>query len=136
VTHGGKKALHLNGWSRLPRSFPTYPLLGMNEMEGQLTFILHDVYRARRRPQISTREEMRNRMKTQGRLLYCNETDRWKIYEAYAKPATVQCGESFELKVGAHFLPCRIEQDHEWVVHFSNTRFHLHPEVSYWIRVE
>lgn len=74
--------------------------------------------------------------KREGRILYCTQTDRWEIYDAYAKPAPLHCGESFEMKVGTDFLPCRIELDHDWVVHFSNTKFHLHPSVSYWIRVE
>ncbi|MCZ8514741.1 DUF5348 domain-containing protein [Paenibacillus filicis] len=70
-----------------------------------------------------------------GRILYDAQTGRWKIWDAYVQPAAVHCGESFEMKVGDDFLPCRIEMDSEWVVYFHNTRFHLHPDVSYWIRV-
>ncbi|MFC4769818.1 DUF5348 domain-containing protein [Effusibacillus consociatus] len=68
--------------------------------------------------------------------MYCTRTDRWEIHDVYANPVPLHCGESFEMKVGTVFLPCRIELDHDWVIYFFNTRFHLHPEVSYWIRVE
>jgi hypothetical protein len=71
----------------------------------------------------------------QGRILYDTQTGRWEVWDVYAQPAAVHCGESFEMKVGDDFLFCRIELDSEWVVHFRNTRFHLHPNVSYWIRV-
>jgi len=71
----------------------------------------------------------------EGRILYDLQTQRWEIWDAYANPMAIHCGESFEMKVGENFLPCRIEMDSEWVVYFQNTRFHLHPNVSYWIRV-
>ncbi len=58
------------------------------------------------------------------------------MYDVYNKPSAVQCGESFEIHVGRDFLPCRIELDNDWVIHVFSTRFHLHPEESYWIRVE
>ncbi len=70
-----------------------------------------------------------------GRILYNTQFECWEIWDAYPRPAVVQCGESFEMMVGDDFLPCRIELDSEWVVYFRNTRFHLHPSVSYWIRV-
>jgi hypothetical protein len=72
----------------------------------------------------------------EGRLLYDTKCDHWEIWDAYPNPTAVSCGESFEIKVGDNFLPCRIEMDSNWVIYFRNTRFHLHPDVSYWIRVE
>ncbi|CAM4026691.1 DUF5348 domain-containing protein [Paenibacillus alkaliterrae] len=70
-----------------------------------------------------------------GRMLYDARYDRWTVWDLYAKPCPLHCGEAFDLKVGQHFLPCRIEMDCEWFIEFSNTKFYLHPDVSYWIRV-
>ncbi|WP_083939749.1 DUF5348 domain-containing protein [Desulfoscipio gibsoniae] len=74
--------------------------------------------------------------KRDGRILYNVKTDRWDVWDVYSKPVALHCGECFEIKLGDHFLSCRIEMDSEWVIYLSNTRFHLHPKVSYWIRVE
>lgn len=70
-----------------------------------------------------------------GRLLYDAKYDCWEVWDAYPEPALVHCGEAFDLKVGDDFLPCRIEMDRQWIVYFRNTRFVLHPDMSYWIRV-
>ncbi|MBA3967823.1 MAG: DUF5348 domain-containing protein [Nitrospirales bacterium] len=73
-------------------------------------------------------------MKTQGKLLYCNETDRWQIHEAYDKPISLHCGECFEIEVEKTYLSCRIEWDSEWYVIFSSARFRLHPRTNYRVR--
>jgi hypothetical protein len=70
-----------------------------------------------------------------GRILYDALSERWEVWDVYSQPTAVHCGESFEMKICDDFLPCRIERDSEWVVYFRNTRFHLHPKVSYWIQV-
>jgi len=71
----------------------------------------------------------------EGRILYDVRHNRWEMWDVYANPVSLHCGEAFEMKVGEQFMPCRIELDHEWVIYFRNTRFHLHPDVSYWVRV-
>ena len=109
-------------------------MLGMIEKEGQLTFIFHDVYRARWRPPTSLKEEVHIRMKTQGRLVYCNETNRWQIHDVYEKPISLHCGEYIEIQVGRSYLHCRIEMDRGWLIYFIHTKFYLHPKTSYLVR--
>lgn len=70
-----------------------------------------------------------------GRMLYHAGRDRWEICDLFTRPVAVHCGETLTMKVGDHFLPCRIEMDTEWVVYFFGAKFHLHPEASYWIRM-
>lgn len=71
----------------------------------------------------------------EGRLLYQERYACWEMWDVYNRPVEVLCGECFEVKISDHFMPCRFELDQEWVLHFGNTRFYLHPDVSYWIRM-
>jgi hypothetical protein len=70
-----------------------------------------------------------------GRLLYNERYDCWEVLDAYPKPVLVHCGEVYGLRVGEQFLPCRIELEEEWVIYVFQTRFILHPDVSYWVWV-
>ncbi len=69
-----------------------------------------------------------------GRLLYNKQYDCWEVWEAYPTPALVHCGEAYSLRVGEQFLTCRIELEEAWVIYVAQTRFILHPDVSYWIQ--
>lgn len=48
-----------------------------------------------------------------GRILHDARNDRLEVWDIYTRPSSLYCGESFEMKVGQRFLPCRIEMDRE-----------------------
>jgi hypothetical protein len=103
--------------------------------EGQMSFFFHDVYLAKRQRPTFHRKEGRTKMQREGRLLYCDQRERWNVHGVYDEPTGLHCGDCFEIQVGTSYLPCRIEMDREWFVIFTNsTAFYLHPKASYRVR--
>lgn len=99
-----------------------------------MTFQFHDAYLAKRQPKTSSKKEVYIRLQKQGSLQYCNEKNCWQIHDAYDKPIPMRCGEYFEILLGKTYLPCRLELDRDWLIYFVQTRFYLHPKMSYSIR--
>lgn len=122
-------------WPRLPRQFPVSPQTELGLAEGQVVFLFHNRYLARRRPS-SFRKEGRISMQNEGCMQYCREHDRWMVYDAYDKPVGLHCGDGLDILIGNVWLTCRIELDTtDWFVIFASTTvFHLHPGRSYKVK--
>ena len=63
-------------------------------------------------------------------MTYNQETERWEVHmDGWF--ADVHCGESFTLRVGDKWIPCRMELDCDWYVIMEETQFTLRQKKVY-----
>lgn len=63
-------------------------------------------------------------------MFYDQTQNRWAI-ERKGRLYGLRCGECFELVIGSHSLPCRLELDSHWFVIVNNVRLNLRTQDTY-----
>lgn len=74
-------------------------------------------------------------MKRTGReMTYDPEQERWMV-ELDGQKHGLHCGELFELKIGKHYIPCRLELGNDWYIVLPGAQFNLRRWETYKIAI-
>jgi hypothetical protein len=71
---------------------------------------------------------------TYGAMIYDHDNDRW-IVETGDTVYGLHCGEGFELIIGSHRIPCRLELGVEWYIIMENVSLILRTRDTYKVTI-
>lgn len=75
-------------------------------------------------------------MKTNYKLKYEKNDDRWLAISNKDNEFPMRCGDMFQIKLGKILLSCRLEMDSNWYVISNGTKIKLHPKEYYEVLIQ